>query len=466
MKSRINVLLLITGLLQVTACEQTDIENQSFSNFETEQSYLVALERLAAAKMTPDFGWSESATIVERYPIYLAGIDEPSYYEYKVESDGKDAGYILVNVNQTDILIPELTTSGRTLTERYYDELNQDNFKIYRYNYFESTAKTNNENGEEEIIAVYGVNANPSITLIGDEEQLPDSTLHNIWLRDKSYAEKVESSGVIPWIPHEALNDYYSNVEPLTEDSIKESVDLHYEQIQISTKKQWALKHKFSNGLHMPKWWQIKSGGGYPLGCGGIAWGMLYSYWHQFKNTKALFNFKDLEPHIGAYSFQDTFVESILWEIAREYLDTTYATNPFGAGEEFGMVPPWRICDGKNYAKDLGYKGTTCHKEDVGPYDKFNVVSKSMREDRPAILYIHSDGIGVADHWVTVGATQRFYKWGPDALGYKVNKGGGGNHETWIYDLNGEPDYSVFDAITVNVPQKELQRIYVPDFSF
>lgn len=47
--------------------------------------------------------------------------------------NGEDAGYILVNTNKTDILIPEYTTNGKHILKKFIKELNTHNFKLFRY---------------------------------------------------------------------------------------------------------------------------------------------------------------------------------------------------------------------------------------------------------------------------------------------------------------------------------------------
>lgn len=86
--------------------------------------------------------WTDESKVTDAFPIYLEGYANPSYYECKIMTGDSPAGYILVNVDATDLLLVEAVDSGLTLTESYGQELKRANsdFKVYRYGYVRSLA--------------------------------------------------------------------------------------------------------------------------------------------------------------------------------------------------------------------------------------------------------------------------------------------------------------------------------------
>lgn len=57
--------------------------------------------------------WTRSSVVSDLFPVYLEGKSTPSYYECKIATAGSDAGYILVNVDATDLPIVESTENGK-----------------------------------------------------------------------------------------------------------------------------------------------------------------------------------------------------------------------------------------------------------------------------------------------------------------------------------------------------------------
>ena len=82
--------------------------------------------------------WTKDSVVTELFPIYLEGKSLPSYYECKIETKGEDAGYILVNVDATDLPIVEASETGKTTTEIYREKYGTD-ISIIRYGLFYST---------------------------------------------------------------------------------------------------------------------------------------------------------------------------------------------------------------------------------------------------------------------------------------------------------------------------------------
>lgn len=417
--------------------------SQNLAAFADDPSYQRATNKLALSKTTPDLGWGETARIVARYPIHLPGVDRPSYYEYKVADGQRDAGYILVNTDQTDLAIPELATEGPTLAERYRDALGSADYKVYRYGPATSSAKATEADGSERWLAVGGVLAGEAVVGL-PSPQVTEQRLQQLQEKDTQYRNLVATSGCVPTLTREALDRYYEQLGPPYPADPGSS--LGYAQQEVDRVGPYYLSHTFSSiGWHLPHWWQPRSSNNYPVGCGPVAWAMALAYWSQFKGVPALFDYRDLSGYVDTNQFANTFVADIMWELADD-LETVWG----GSGDDkWGMTYPSDSTKGTKYAKRVGYLESSASKEDAGAHDKWNKVKAAILDDKPAILLIHDDGIGFANHYVGVEGVQKETS-GIDSLGYYINQGSASKNRKWIYDLDGEPDYSVFDAIVID----------------
>ena len=61
--------------------------------------------------------WNASSAVTDAFPVYLDGIEGVSYYECKVVTDGKESGYVLVNVNGSDVTVTEASEEGPSAFE-------------------------------------------------------------------------------------------------------------------------------------------------------------------------------------------------------------------------------------------------------------------------------------------------------------------------------------------------------------
>jgi len=118
------------------------VENEKIDTSRLNLGLYIAGRELTQRVESSNSPWNEKSVITGYYPIYTPGIDGVSHYEFKISTDGKDAGYILVSVTENDIEIPELAEYGLTTTETYRNALNKTDFRVYRYNWFESAAES------------------------------------------------------------------------------------------------------------------------------------------------------------------------------------------------------------------------------------------------------------------------------------------------------------------------------------
>ena len=122
-----------------------------------------------------------------------------------------------------------------------------------------------------------------------------------------------------------------------------------------------------------------------------------------------------------------------------------------------GLTWPWKMQRGIGYAKDKGYSNSSCGRKRGSEYSKFGKVKKHLRSNKPCILLIHHDGIGVADHYVVIEAalkTQRKYwrKWHDRNVKYLCNFGWE-NTRKWICVRDwGANQNKVYSSLSIFLP--------------
>jgi hypothetical protein len=129
---RILILVLLAAL---------SIHNESYGALSKDQAMQVALQEIKGILQFTQCGrWTNATIVSDAFPIYLDGISAISYYECKAITNGLDAGYVLVDVNQTDYLIVESCPTGPTLFEQYKVLLGNSSFIVCRYDPLRSVA--------------------------------------------------------------------------------------------------------------------------------------------------------------------------------------------------------------------------------------------------------------------------------------------------------------------------------------
>lgn len=245
--------------------------------------------------------WNEKSAISGYYPIYTPGIEGVSHYEFKVKTDDKDTGYILVSVTENDIEIPEMAEEGLTVTETYKNALNTDAFKVVRFNWFESSAESTTRGIETKVLATIGFNG-VGLTLI--DQTRGDNSFESRYADiKKDYTEKLKEKQCLPYYNKEHLKKVYDERQ---RSNITRGEPAPIPQVVTEECK---LKNYFGNGWNMPSWTQSENDGGYPVGCASTAWAMVYAYWHQFKGKKKLFG-NDLKSSVPYYYVTD-FVNNL-----------------------------------------------------------------------------------------------------------------------------------------------------------
>ena len=167
----------------------------------------------------------------------------------------------------------------------------------------------------------------------------------------------------------------------------------------------WAGEHRYhhevqlSNGFsaqqHTPNWYQHKIDNYHPVGCGPVAWAMVYAYWFQFKSKTQLFS----TPSVTTSSAGDPVVVAPMEELAH---DTETDYGQFNT-QIYGRTWPGNFCGGIEYAKKRGYRHSRCLRVMGTEFDKFQHVKRHLEADKPVVLLIKADGRGmILNHLVVV----------------------------------------------------------------
>ncbi len=406
--------------------------------------------------------WTLESTVVDAFPIFIDGIEGVSYYECKVTTNGVDAGYVLVNVNKTDLLIPESSPEGLTLTECYREQLGRADFMVLRYDCFRSVAVQRNSESsypQGKIIASFGFvdEANPD-QLEKTATFRKDSQIDAF----KSFRTTVLAKGCFPTYSKEELEEYYGEFKSgeYTIGWGNTAWAAKYRDIKAE------LRNTFPCGWHTPQWTQFKVRG-YPIGCGNTAWAIVYAYWAAFKGKTRLFDGYDVNRNDRCGDREDQKIKQCMMDCNR-YCETRDVKV---GSKKWGRTMPENMSNGIMYAKNKGYMRSSCVRDRGTEYSKFNKVKRHLDADKPAILLIHNDGIGIPYHYVVIEAAVKRQKyitvgrnrWDDRDVKYLVNfghcatykdkKGKTQQGRRWIYVREyGRNTHKVYSAFSVFLP--------------
>lgn len=393
-------------------------------------------ELTASVNRTDKDAWTPESTVTEAFPIYRPGSNEVAYYECKVTTAGEDAGSILVNVDESDLLIPEASPAGKTSTEQYAELIGHRGFRVVRYDWFRSAAIA----GDGTVLAKRGFAGE------ADAQQ-----------RMRAFERANVERGGFPLYTRSSLNSYYQELRA-GEAAAAGTGDIATVRQAAEWRSTYSeLKHSFSSGVHTPSWYQIRVDGDYPVGCGPTAWAIVYGYWRQFKGAGKLFDSLDLTDKWGfGGAANHTEIQDAMRDSA-DAMGTSYG----GEGDgKYGLTWPWDMCKATSYGSGLGYS-TSCTRDRGTEYNKFDRIHGALSDDRPAILLIGAaENDHVGNHYVVVEAAEKsqtkyLWVWHDRNVKYLVNYGWGTNDRKWIYvrdwGRNQHDVYASFSNYTVNM---------------
>ena len=417
------------------------------------------------ASSSNDDLWTDNTFVLEAYPIYIDGIDGISYYECKVVLGDLDAGYILVNVNQTDLLIAEYSMDGITDTERFTQGASRsvEDMKIYRYNWFEMAAEVVGDGSSRgRLLAVRGFDGTGEIKLFPDGSRSDEMNRVDS-LRGK-LREKNSAAGCASYVSKERIFSHYNKpaqYNAFAADSLGVN-EARYIDTAVTGRtheSRWTgdeLNGVHPSGWHLPNWDQVYvdiDGVLCPTGCAPLALTMCYVYHHWFNHkvhlwsrftsyyaasdhplilSKTLAIGKDVNAY---YSSSNTIV----------YLDDMDGSDAFG--------------------DRVGYNCKTDYDE-KSDWNKGMDGLEKIKKEEPFIVLFDSDYTGsgdeIVDHYAAVEAVkyqEKKYKilwwwssWKNDQMWYLVNFGYHKSKRAWIcVDDNYKNNVKVELSNTYNV---------------
>lgn len=382
--------------------------------------------------------WGQSGTVTDAFPIYLPGVDEVSYYECKVTMNEVDAGYILVNTNQTDLPIPQYCTEGKTSSEEFALEsgISIGDLQMFRYNCFEMFAEKKTSIGLGDGVPVVSRGFNKSGNILTgnkiDHQQM--TTIRQGFNRRVQQAE-----GVNPLYLKTALKSRH-NRDSLIAEALKK-----YPQGLSKTTytDRWTndeLNNTFACGWHLPKWTQIRNASREWSGCAPLALTMLYAYSRQFRAKTLLFNGLDLNGNVtlpnglivngsSMDASKNQIIHGVVWKIGAD-CGADYDTN--GTSVDWDDLE----ADGELYGDQLGYNAAL----DVdygGDFTKGKTALTFIQNEYPCMVKFYTDpptnnySHAAAIEGVKYQERKYIWNWYDREMWYLVNYGWGTTRQ-WI----------------------------------
>lgn len=390
-------------------------------------------------------GWTQDSKVIDAFEIFLDGVEGVSYYECKVMTNDKDAGYILVNINDTDFTFVEACETGLTLTEQYEKMTNlpKEEFEVYRYGYFESAVfeKLDRSEAAEKEIASRG----------GRLKERKIKPLASIGFENVNTFD---------------FNEYRNAIKKNKGSFFSEKGE---EKIQSVASRGMTGKGNAETELKgcwgrvdgkkyvTPPWFQFNVNYkiGKPqespgsevaaVGCGPTALAIVLSYWQVVKGKNNLFD----TSSSTLFSWYDERIRDNVCDIWR--IVKTFKKKNMGAT----YIPNMLLV--RNYINPRGYNCTVQRKN--GTYDpKFNMIYDALEGDRPVIMVINDSGIGLPTHYVVIEKAERQSKVSDSYIRYFCNYGWGGVYK-WVYAFNQRPvsenvngiRCSTYEIIDINI---------------
>ncbi len=391
--------------------------------------------------------WASSATVTTAFPLYMDGISGISYYDCKVTANGADAGYVIVNANQTDQIIPECGTSGKTISEKFRALLPGKNVNIFRYGaskYLVVDVSTNNvvavegfEVSDQQGSGMFKLNATHMMS------DFPDAVI---------FKNSAAAAGCFPSYTMGQISQMYA--------------DQSLHKTAITPGQSIFLQHSIIDTRHgsdtncTPRWYQVNIDSKHVVGCANTAWAIVYGYWSRFKGKTQLFDgisLLDSNWYVPNRGSTITQVASCMTRCFRY-------TNSLGLPTGESMTWPSDVPGGIEYAITQGYAANpTCTHRDDDLNTNFTAICNELTNDRPVILYIATSSFyaaTIADHYVVVegaritgGGSYLVYEGGLISVPiqqYCVNYGGSDVNQ-WISNCVGWcRDYYAIDIDAIS----------------
>lgn len=357
--------------------------------------------------------WNSTSKVVDAFPVYLDGIEGISYYECKVMTDGVDRGYVLVNINDTDFPIVEACEDGLTVNETFEEITTQskEDFVVYRYSYTASAVfkKIDDSNS---VVSKGGSTREPIASIGFDNIDEFDF---------EEYRSQVKAN----------KGSLFSTV--VTEKSSQGTELLGMTgkgNARVGLDHQWNYS-KWTGST--PPWSSYDLPAHTRDERTSLLMSIIYAYWHVKKGYTKLF-----ETEFLTDSTNQDVINNALINI--EYPSTEFTTRlAIERIARIGMI---------SYAHRRGYSASTMVEKNGGYDTKFNMIYDSLAEDRPVLMRINVNGIGLATGFAIIEYARRQSVAWNSYIRYYCNMGygiryarpdGRATANKWVYAYNQKP---------------------------
>lgn len=429
MKKRLKIILLLSFLLIVFSCansENTSIKQNTpdasndISSSEIMLAKFIANTRLNEEQKSEIPQWTEEAEITKVYEIYTPGIEGVSHFEFKIEDKNGDAGYILVSNTEYDIPIPEMSTTGLTVTEQFIEATGTKNLKMIRFDFIRSAAESNSSKtrgSDGELLAYMGFNGQGMNVTKEQNRSGVNANLEWYYTQKHDYKKAVELNQSLPMYNTDVLRSHYQNANEQQRRGTPPTV---------KSETAYLNQTVFTGGWRTPQWGQHKLSNGAYVGCGPTAWAMVYAYWKEAKGKSLLFEGKSM-LHDTSISIQP-IIRNVMYNL-RVYMGTIDTI------DLQGLTWPDDMPKGREYGRKHGYGSTTTSYHTIaGDWTGgMNFAYNTIKSDKPLVLYFGpSEGL---HYGVVEGVSKRYWSNTGLAteLGLLVNYGWHGNTRKWVY---------------------------------
>lgn len=291
MKIKLKIFVaLVATLFVLTSCRNEMSQDYGTSNQDSPDNAMQIardfLQTGVAAQANSE--WAANAEIISASPMYVEGVKEISYYDCKTVLGGQDAGYIIVNVNNTDVTVPEYSAYGTSITERIFNipESRSSGAKIYRYGHFRYLVLANNARGEKDVLVDYNY-SNWGKTYTGN-----NINKDNISTERVAFTTQVKKFGSAIEVDRSIVEE--SNTDYLSNSRDKDDI---WGGGSLPGADTWFPNWKFTN---VPDDNEINQT--------AIAFGKVYAYWYKQHGRSRLFE----GAGFGSYK-NATYDDSVVW---------------------------------------------------------------------------------------------------------------------------------------------------------
>ncbi len=447
-KSLVLITMFFLFSCNVPSNNARDLQSEQQNPAMDKIAYICASVRLEEMKILKSANnWTDETKVSEQFSLYTPGIQGISYYEYKVKTGSKDAGYIIVSKTEMDIEIPEISTEGVTLTEEFRLKTGKKDIKIIRYNWTDSACLDTRTNS---LIALKNTNG---IIVVNNTNSSQLNTIYNEI--NEKYETEVLKNKQLPHLNGDALRKYYAQSKNNDMPDIKKSFFLNRLNGSVPVTKiedTVYLKNKFSDSSRTPDWMQVDINGGElqnrATGCGAVAWAITLGYWSAFKGKSNLFNGLNIKQQYQYYySFKanSTNIHTGIMALRNDLaswnaIDMATGTWPVDMLRVSGYI------NRQQYGNSVRHSNAG---DFIGIWGEINA-------DRPVVMLINAVSFIVPDHYVVVEGVSKKYWSNTNAIisqGFLVNCGNGGTRK-WLYSINWDNPSSVknlYDAFFLSI---------------